>query len=171
MFRAAHTAEATGQAASTEPVLATPTTRSAGIAVGTLRLDARSAHARLAARYGRAPSFAMRKGDLLRIEHRHAVRLVVRSGTAWLTRPGDQEDHYLASGDAFELDGRSGTLVQAVTRNVLEISWANDSPPRRMTVIRSGEPIRTVAPAPAPHALRRAVARLLELVTSRGSPS
>lgn len=150
------------------PGLASDAPRAAGIARGTLRLDARLLLSRLTARSSRAPSFAMRKGDMLRIQHRKAARAVVRSGAAWLTRPGDSEDHCLRSGQAFDLDGRSGTLVQALARTVLEVTWAEGCEPERMTLIRAGEPIRVLVPAGAFEALRCAASRLLDLVVRSG---
>jgi hypothetical protein len=132
----------------------------------TLRVDRQALIARLA-RYHRAPRFALRDGDMLRVDHRKAVRITVRRGAAWLTRPGDSEDHYLGSGQFFDLDRRGGTLVQALKRTVLEVTWACECRPERMTLIRAGKPIRVLAPArddQAWNGLRRLAVRMLDLL-------
>jgi hypothetical protein len=132
----------------------------------TLRVDRQTLIARRA-RHHRWPSFALRDGDMLRVDHRHAVRITVRSGGAWLTRPGDREDHFLGSGRFFDLDRRGGTLVQALERTVLEVTWACDRRPERMTLIRAGKPIRVLAPGvndPAWNGLPRIVVRMLDLL-------
>jgi hypothetical protein len=167
MFRPAHlvnlpVARADAGVRASEP----DTHRRGRVARATLRLDRQARIARLARHY-RAPCFAMRDGDLLRVDHREALRITVRSGGAWLTRPGDREDHYLGSGQFFDLDRRGGTLVQALKRTVLEVTWARESMPERMTLIRAGKPIRVLAPGrdeQAWNAARRTAFRMLNLL-------
>ena len=66
-------------------------------------------------------AFALDPAQSLRLKSAAGVRIVCRSGTAWVTQEGVLRDDFLSSGDALTLHSRGITLVQAIGRALISI--------------------------------------------------
>lgn len=69
------------------------------------------------------------RGDLWRCQPRAALRLRVIAGRAWVTWPGEADDHFLDPGDAIELP--AGRLALVGAESGLRLGVAPAGLPRR----------------------------------------
>ncbi len=49
------------------------------------------------------------------------MALEVLSGCAWITQSGDREDHFLGTGERFNLPGRGEAIVQAMSESEIAV--------------------------------------------------
>jgi len=99
-------------------------------------------------------SLSLAQGELL-AWHQGRVRVCVLSGTAWVTRPNDPDDHFLRAGQVLEL--REG-LISAESAVCLRFELPQAAPTRalRAAVAAIGRcmRLRRFAPLPAGLSLR-----------------
>ncbi len=58
--------------------------------------------------------------EILELENQNGgLRLKVLSGTAWITQPGDPDDHLLQANETLDIDKSGLVLVQAMPEAVL----------------------------------------------------
>jgi Protein of unknown function (DUF2917) len=93
-------------------------------------------------------SLTLAQGELL-AWHQGRVRLCVLSGTAWVTRPNDPDDHFLHAGQTLEF--RDG-LISAESALCLRFEAPQAAPARALRALAAA--VGRFRPVPADLSLR-----------------
>ncbi len=85
----------------------------------------------------RAAHLTLRFGEPLRLAG--GGDFVVLSGSAWVTRDGDLDDHVLEAGDTFSVTGADGVVAEAWrSHEPTRIAWRPRHQPPGTAVLRRG---------------------------------
>jgi hypothetical protein len=70
----------------------------------------------------------LQRGDILPLERATGVRLSCLEGTLWLTEENAPVDVVLAAGDAYDVEAKGRTLVQAMAASRVAVEAAGKRP-------------------------------------------
>jgi hypothetical protein len=62
----------------------------------------------------KAPVLALNAGQVLTLDDAAGTRIVLRSGTVWITEEDDRNDHIVGPGDALIVARGGRTVIQAL---------------------------------------------------------
>jgi hypothetical protein len=77
--------------------------------------------------------FAMKRGELLRLENAAGHVVQVRQGSLWITQDRDVADHVVQAGSSFLVRAGGRTLVSALQSSLVEVCRASEPAPVRLT--------------------------------------